>query len=101
METFLTLTHSTLHHTTLPVQTRQFLFFLDAGTKTFFRLGQTIEHQIKKHGTIPPRDFKKWAVICEHIIRHYTEGWVKCQASNLTLLFTPVCLLKKYNKKWL
>ncbi len=48
---------------------------LDAGTETFFRLGQTIEHQIKKHGTIPPVDFKKWAVICEHIIRHYNEGW--------------------------
>lgn len=48
---------------------------LEAGTKTFFRLGQTIEHQIKKHGTIPPKDFNKWAVICEHIIRHYTEGW--------------------------
>ncbi len=48
---------------------------LEAGTKTFFRLGQTIEHQIKKHGTIPPADFKKWAVICEQIIRHYTQGW--------------------------
>ena len=48
---------------------------LDAGTKTFFRLGQTIEHQLKKHGTLPPKNFKKWAVICEHIIRHYTEGW--------------------------
>lgn len=51
------------------------LICLEAGTKTFFRLGQTIEHQIKKHGTVPPKDFKKWAVICEHIIRHYTEGW--------------------------
>ena len=48
---------------------------LEAGTKTFFRLGQSIEHQIKKHGTLPPADFKKWAVICEHIIRHYNEGW--------------------------
>ncbi len=48
---------------------------LDAGTETFFRLGQAIEHQIRKHGTIPPRDFKKWAVICEHIIRHYNYGW--------------------------
>lgn len=47
----------------------------DAGTKTFYRLGQTIEHQVKKHGTIPPRDFNKWARICEHIIRHYNEGW--------------------------
>ena len=51
------------------------LVTLDAGTRTFFRLGQSIEHQIKKHGTLPPRDFHKWAVICEHIIRHYTEGW--------------------------
>lgn len=48
---------------------------LEAGTKTFFRLGQTIEHQIKKHNTLPPKDFAKWARICEHIIRHYTEGW--------------------------
>ncbi len=48
---------------------------LDAGTETFFRLGQTIEHQIKKHATIPPADFNKWALICEHIIRHYNYGW--------------------------
>jgi len=51
------------------------LVTLEAGTKTYFRLGQTIEHQIKKHGTLPPKDFNKWAVICEYIIRHYTEGW--------------------------
>ena len=48
---------------------------LEAGTKTFFRLGQTIEHQIKKHAVNPPSDFQKWARICEHVIRHYTEGW--------------------------
>ena len=51
------------------------LVTLDAGTKTFFRLGQSIEHQIKKHNTLPPRDYQKWAEICEHIIMHYTEGW--------------------------
>ncbi|MBQ7541199.1 MAG: hypothetical protein IJT44_02795 [Clostridia bacterium] len=51
------------------------LVCLDAGTETFFRLGQTIEHQIKKHGTRPPKDFRKWAVVCEHIIRHYNAGW--------------------------
>lgn len=51
------------------------LICLEAGTETFFRLGQTIEHQIKKHGIYPPKDFKKWAIICEHIIRHYNEGW--------------------------
>ncbi|MCQ2430676.1 MAG: hypothetical protein MJ192_10140 [Clostridia bacterium] len=51
------------------------LVCLEAGTQTFFRLGQSIEHQIRKHGTLPPKDFRKWAVICEHIIRHYNEGW--------------------------
>ncbi len=59
------------------------LVCLDAGTETFFRLGQTIEHQIKKHGTVPPKDFKKWAVICEHIIRHYNEGWANGYKLNI------------------
>ena len=48
---------------------------LEAGTKTFFRLGQTIEHQIVKHHVFPPKDYEKWASVCEHIIRHYNEGW--------------------------
>lgn len=56
---------------------------LEAGTETFFRLGQTIEHHIKKHGTVPPKDFKKWAVICEHIIRHYNEGWANGYQLNI------------------
>lgn len=45
------------------------------GTKPFYRLGSKIEHYVKKYGTFPPSDFKKWAEICEHIIMHYTEGW--------------------------
>jgi hypothetical protein len=24
---------------------------------------------------LPPKDYAKWARICEHVIRHYTEGW--------------------------
>ena len=44
------------------------------GTKIFYRLGASIEHGYKK-GTYPPLDYEKWARICEHIIRHYTEGW--------------------------
>lgn len=48
---------------------------LEAGTETYYRLGSKIEHWIKKYNTLPPKDFKKWAVICEHIIRHYNEGW--------------------------
>lgn len=46
----------------------------EAGTETFYRLGASIEHGMKK-GTYPPKDFYKWARVCEHIIRHYTEGW--------------------------
>lgn len=45
-----------------------------AGTKVFYRLGASIEHGFK-YGTYPPKDFQKWARICEHIIRHYNEGW--------------------------
>ncbi len=48
---------------------------LEAGTKVFYRLGNKIEHWVKKYGTLPPKDFKKWAEICEHIIIHYNEGW--------------------------
>ena len=48
---------------------------LHAGTKPFFRLGTKIEHWSKKYNTLPPKDFHKWAVVCEHIIRHYNYGW--------------------------
>ena len=48
---------------------------VNAGTKVFYRLGSKIEHWRKKYGTIVPADFRKWAVVCEHIVRHYTLGW--------------------------
>lgn len=44
-------------------------------TKVFYRLGQSIENASKKYDVFPPKDYKKWARICEHIIRHYNEGW--------------------------
>jgi hypothetical protein len=47
----------------------------EGGSGVFYRLGVKIEHESKKYGTVPPADFRKWAVICEHIIRHYNEGW--------------------------
>ena len=47
----------------------------DAGTKVYYRLGSKIEHTIKKYNIWPPKDYQKWAIICEHIIAHYTEGW--------------------------
>ena len=47
---------------------------LEVGTEPYYRLGASIEHSYK-FGTIPPKDYLKWARICENIIRHYTEGW--------------------------
>lgn len=46
-----------------------------AGTKTFYRLGNRIEHETKKYGSVPPKDFHKFARICEHIIAHMNYGW--------------------------
>ncbi len=48
-----------------------------AGVEPYFRLGVTIENwwNIKTYTTQPPKDYQKWARICEHIIAHYTKGW--------------------------
>ena len=50
---------------------------IKSGTEIFYRLGVTIENSwdIKAYNIYPPKDFHKWARICEHIIRHYNEGW--------------------------
>ncbi len=47
------------------------------GIKPVFRLGVTIENQahIRAYRIHPPKDNAKWARICEHIVRHYNEGW--------------------------
>lgn len=47
----------------------------DAGIEIFYRLGVTIEHEPKKYNIFAPKDPKKWADICEHIVRHYNCGW--------------------------
>ena len=46
-----------------------------AGAQVYYRLGQSIEHGIKKYYIWPPKDNAKWARVAEHIILHYTEGW--------------------------
>ena len=50
---------------------------MEHGVKPYFRLGVTIENYAKLEAfyIYPPKDFAKWARICEHIIRHYNEGW--------------------------
>ena len=53
------------------------------GAQVFYRLGNKIEHWSKHYGILPPKDFKKWAVICEHIIRHMNEGWANGHHRNI------------------
>ncbi len=52
---------------------------IESGVEPFFRLGVTIENDamIRSYRLDPPKDPYKWAVVCEHIIRHYTEGWAE------------------------
>ena len=56
-----------------------------AGTKIYYRLGVTIENywRIKSYNIDPPKDFAKWARICEHIVRHYNEGWANGHRWNI------------------
>ena len=48
---------------------------IEAGAQVVYRLGETIEWGTKQYRTNTPKDFKKWARICERIISHYNEGW--------------------------
>ena len=48
---------------------------VNAGVQIVYRLGVTIEWGSKKYACNPPKDFAKWARICEHIIMHYNKGW--------------------------
>ena len=47
-----------------------------AGCEPYYRLGVTIENYpyIRAYRISPPKDFAKWARICEHIVRHYING---------------------------
>ena len=51
----------------------------DNGVEPYFRLGVSIENFVQRGyppvNILPPKDFAKWGRICEHVIRHYTEGW--------------------------
>lgn len=48
---------------------------IKTGAQIVYRLGVTIEWGSKKYSCHPPKDFNKWARICEHIIMHYNKGW--------------------------
>ena len=48
-----------------------------AGVEPYYRLGVTIENaaKVKTYWVSPPKDYEKWASVCEHIVCHYTKGW--------------------------
>lgn len=47
------------------------------GIEPIYRLGETIENYnyVKAYRIFPPKDYLKWAKICEHVILHYNYGW--------------------------
>ena len=47
----------------------------EAGAEVVYRLGESAQNSPLKIYSAPPKDFAKWARICEHIVRHYNEGW--------------------------
>lgn len=47
----------------------------NTGAEIFYRLGESSEPYSYKIYARAPKDFEKWARICEHIIMHYNEGW--------------------------
>jgi hypothetical protein len=47
----------------------------ECGTDIVYRLGSSMEQGDFRFNNRPPKDFLKWARICEHVIRHYNEGW--------------------------
>jgi xylan 1,4-beta-xylosidase len=50
---------------------------INLGAKVIYPLGESIEHTEVKRYVHPPRDFEKWAAICEGMVRHYNEGWAE------------------------
>ena len=54
-----------------------------SGAEAYYRLGETIEWGSKKYTSNPPKDYEKWARICEHIVMHYNEGWADGHHYNL------------------
>ncbi|MBE7061696.1 MAG: hypothetical protein E7382_04080 [Clostridiales bacterium] len=46
-----------------------------SGAEAYYRLGCSIEWSSKKYVSIMPKDFDKWARICEHVVMHYNKGW--------------------------
>ncbi len=62
---------------------RYLLAIKESGAEVFYRLGESIDHYENKLYIHAPKDFAKWARICEHIIRHYNQGWADGHYMNI------------------
>ncbi|MEM3713237.1 MAG: hypothetical protein QXR97_06855 [Thermoproteota archaeon] len=51
---------------------RHVRYMLNTGAQIIYRLGYSYSDPPKNK---PPSDFEKWAEVCLHIVKHYTEGW--------------------------
>ena len=56
---------------------------MELGAEFVYGLGPSIEHTKRKYYVHPPADFRKWADICVHIIRHYNARWAGGFAWNI------------------
>ncbi len=61
---------------------------VNSGAQIIYRLGVTIEWGTKQYTSHPPKDFAKWARICEHIIMHYNKGW--CNGYNFNIEYWEI-----------
>ena len=55
----------------------------ECGTDIIYRLGSSMEQGDFRFYNEPPKDYAKWARICEHVIRHYNEGWANGHHYNI------------------
>jgi hypothetical protein len=77
---------------------------LETGAEIIWRLGVSIEGQeVIYECTYPPKDAKKWADICIHIIRHYNDGWANGFHYNIKyweIWNEPECGKGMFNGTW-
>ena len=65
-------------------ETDQYIAAITAsGAQVMFRLGESIDYSGQDTFIQPPVDFQKWAQVCEHIVRHYNDGWADGFAYNI------------------
>lgn len=55
----------------------------DLGINIVYRLGYSAEYKTSVRHSDPPSSFEKWASVCQHIVRHYNQGWANGPRANI------------------